>query len=248
MRVKRFFQEAVQMMNRAVGTMVFRAVLGVALLGLAGAGFAREVKASYPAMAPVEQYRVASVTEEVALARSAANVAVSGDAEVMVLGSHGYETAAKGKNGFVCLVVRSWDTPFDDPEFWNPKIRAPHCFNAAAARSVLPAYLKRTEWVLAGLTKDQVQERMKEAVAKKVLVAPEPGSMCYMLSKQGHLNDHDGHWHPHLMFFLPPTEPASWGANLKGSPVFAAPGDPEPVTTFFVPVMTWSDGTVEEMK
>jgi hypothetical protein len=236
------------MMNRTVRTMVLRVVLGVVVMGVAGIGWAQDAKAPYPAMAPLEQYRVASVAEEVALARSAANEAVSGDAEVLVFGSHGYETAAKGTNGFVCLVVRSWDTTFDDREFWNPKIRAPHCFNAAAARSVLPAYMKRTELVLAGLTKEQVQERMKEAVAKKVLVAPEPGSMCYMLSRQGHLNDHDGHWRPHLMFFLPPTEPASWGANMKGSPVFAAPGDPEPVTTFFVPVPKWSDGTVEEMK
>ena len=236
------------MMNRIVGTMVLRAVLGVGFLTVAGAGFAQEAKAPYPAMAPVEQYRVASVTEEVALARSAANVAVSGDAEVMVLGSHGYETAAKGTNGFVCLVERSWATTFDDPQFWNPKLRAPHCFNAAAARSVMPAYLKRTELVLAGLPKDQVEARMKEAVAKKVIGAPEEGAMCYMMSKQGYLNDHDGHWHPHLMFFLPTTEAASWGANLTGSPVFAAQGDPEPVTIFMVPVMTWSDGTVEEMK
>jgi len=231
-----------------IGTMVLRAVAGVVVLGMAGAGFAQEAKAPYPAMAPVEQYRVASVTEEVALARSAANVAVSGDAEVMVLGSHGYETAAKGTNGFVCLVERSWATTFDDPQFWNPKLRAPHCFNAAAARSVMPAYLKRTELVLAGLPKDQVEARMKEAVAKKVIGAPEEGAMCYMMSKQGYLNDHDGHWHPHLMFFLPTTEAASWGANLTGSPVFAAQGDPEPVTIFMVPVMTWSDGTVEEMK
>jgi hypothetical protein len=230
------------------GTMVLRTAVGAVLLGVVGAAFAQEAKAPYPAMAPIEQYRVASVAEEVALARSAANVAVSGDAEVMVLGSHGYETAAKGKNGFVCLVERSWATTFDDPQFWNPKLRAPHCFNAAAARSVMPAYLKRTELVLSGLPKDQVQARMKEAVAKKVIGTPEQGAMCYMLSKQGYLNDHDGHWHPHLMFFLPTTEAASWGANLNGSPVFAAQGDPEPVTTFLVPVMAWSDGTLEEMK
>jgi hypothetical protein len=102
--------------------------------------------------------------------------------------------------------------------------------------------------VLSGLPKDQVEARMKEAVAKKVIGAPEEGAMCYMLSKQGYLNDHDGHWHPHLMFFLPATEAASWGANLEGSPVFAAQGNPEPVTIFMVPVMTWSDGTVWEMK
>jgi hypothetical protein len=89
---------------------------------------------------------------------------------------------------------------------------------------------------------------MKEAVAKKVIGVPEQGAMCYMLSKQGYLNDTAGHWHPHLMFFLPTTPPSNWGANVDGAPVFAVQGNPEPVTTFLVPVMTWSDGTVEEMK
>ena len=244
------------MVNRTVGAMVSGmvsgTVFGVVLLGVGGVGWAQGAKAPYPAMAPVEQYRVASAAEEVVLARSAGPEAVSRDAGVMVLGEHGYETAAKGTNGFVCVVERAWATNFDDPQFWNPKLRAPHCFNAAAARSVLPAYLKRTELVLAGLTKEQVQEQMKAAVAKKVFGAPDPGSMCYMMSKQGYLNDSAGHWHPHLMFFLPTTEAASWGADLKGSPVFAAQGDPEPVTTFMVPVMRWSDGTsdgkAEEMK
>jgi hypothetical protein len=236
------------MANQMVGAIVSGVVCGVVLLGAAGVGWGQGAKTAYPAMAPIEQYRVASVAEEVTLARSAANSAVSHDAEVMVLGSRGYETAAKGTNGFICLVERSWATSFDDPQFWNPKLRAPHCFNAAAARSVMPAYLKRTELVLSGLPKDQVQARMKEAVAKKVIGVPEEGAMCYMMSKQGYLNDHDGHWRPHLMFFLPTTEATSWGANLEGAPVFAAQGDPEPVTIFMVPVTTWSDGTVEEMK
>ena len=236
------------MMNRTVRTMVSGVASGVVLLGAAGVGWAQGAKAPYPAMAPVPQYREASAAAEVALARSAANASVSRDAEVLVLGSSGYETAAKGTNGFVCMVERSWANNFDNAEFWNPKMRAPHCFNAAAARSVLPAYLKRTELVLSGLTKEQVEERMKAAVAKKIFGAPEEGSMCYMMSKQGYLNDSAGHWHPHLMFFLPTTEAASWGANLDGSPVFAAQGDPEPVTTFMVPVMRWSDGTSDEMK
>jgi hypothetical protein len=37
----------------------------------------------------------------------------------------------------------------NDPDFWNPKFRAPICFNPAAARTVLPAYLERTKWALA---------------------------------------------------------------------------------------------------
>lgn len=231
------------MVNRTVGAVMS----GVILLGVAGVGWGQGAKTPYPAMAPVEQYRMASAAE-VALARSAANEAVSGDAEVMVLGSRGYETAMKGKNGFVCLVERAWANNFDNAEFWNPKMRAPHCFNAAAARSVLPAYLKRTELVLSGLPKDQVEARIKEAVAKGVFGVPERGSMCYMMSKEGYLNDAAGHWHPHLMFFQPTTDAAKWGADLDGSPVFSAQSDTEPVTTFFVPVTKWSDGTMEEMK
>src|ERR1700733_12223915 len=96
-----YFKEAGAMTNRMVGAIASGAVCGVVLLGgAAGVGWGQGAKALYPAMAPIEQYRVASVAEEVALARSAANAAVSGDAEVMVLGSHGYETAAKGTNGF----------------------------------------------------------------------------------------------------------------------------------------------------
>jgi hypothetical protein len=149
----------------------------------------------------------------------------------------------KGKNQFVCLVERSWGAGFDDAEFWNPKIRAPICFNPAAARSVVPGYLERTSWVLAGVSKSDMIARTKTALAAKTLLAPESGAMCFMLSKQGYLGDAAGHWHPHLMFFLPHTDGAAWGADLDGSPVFAAQSDPEPVTTFFVPVTQWSDGT-----
>jgi hypothetical protein len=50
------------------------------------------------------------------------------------------------------------------------------------------------------------------------------------------------------MFFLARTDGAAWGANLEGSPIYAAEGDPEPVTTFFVPVTKWSDGTTAAME
>jgi hypothetical protein len=36
------------------------------------------------------------------------------------------------------------------------------------------------------------------------------------------------------MFFLAHTDGAAWGADLDGSPVFAAQGDPERVTTFLI--------------
>ena len=75
--------------------------------GLVGAARARTPQHAYPSMAPLEQYLMADRNAEIALARSAAPPSISRDAEVMVLGSHGYETAVKGKNGFVCIVERS---------------------------------------------------------------------------------------------------------------------------------------------
>jgi hypothetical protein len=216
-------------------------------LGAIGPACADDKKPTYPAMAHIEQYRMASTSEEISLARSAAPTSIAGDAEVLTLGDHGYETAVKGKNGFTCLVERSWATNFDDAEFWNPKMRSPICHNRAAARTILPRYLERTKWVLAGVSKTTMLDRTKSALAANTFTAPEPGALSFMMSKQGYLNDAAGHWHPHLMFYFAHTDGAALGADLDGSPIFAAQGDPEPVTTFFVPVPKWSDGTPENM-
>jgi hypothetical protein len=199
----------------------------------------------FPSMAPVEQYRMADQSEEIALARSAAPVSISSDADVLVLGDHGYETVVKGKNGFVCLVERSWFAPFGDPEFWNPKNRSPICLNAAAASTVLPVDLEKTQWALAGLSKAEMTERTKSSVSAHQAVAPD--SMAYMMSKEGHLNDAAGHWHPHLMFFQAHTALADWGANLPGSPVLGQDGGPDETTVFYVPLRKWSDGTLVSM-
>jgi hypothetical protein len=227
----------------ASNSWLMESACGLALLAAVSASAAAEVaKPSYAAMAPLAQYKMASAAEEIALARSAAPPSVSGKADVLVLGDQGYETVVKGDNGFACLVERSWGAGFDDEEFWNPKTRGPICFNPVAVRTVVPIYLERTRWVLAGVSRQDMIDRSKAELAAGTLVRPGPGAMCYMMSKQGRLNDADGHWHPHLMFFVADTGAASWGANLKGSPVFAAPGDPG-VTIFMVPVTHWSDGT-----
>ena len=165
----------------------------------------------------------------------------------MVLGKHGYETAIEGKNGFVCLVERGWNGSFKTyREFWNPKNQGPDRVNPPAARTVLPILLMRTKLVLAGKSKQEIYEGMKAAVEKKELPILEPGGMAYMLSKQGHLSDHTGHWLPHLMFFVPVKDAKTWGADLPGSPVITNRhynGDPEPVTEYIVSVSQWSDGT-----
>jgi hypothetical protein len=199
---------------------------------------------TYPAMAPIEQYRIGDSQAEVALARSAAPPSISVNAEVLVLGKSGYEVAVKGKNGFVCFVERSWTAGFDDPQFWNPKLRAPNCFSAAAARSVLPQYLKRTEWVLAGATRQQVIERTRAAFASHRFVTPEAESFSFMLSKEGYVSDDAaGPWLPHVMFFVRSGQVAAWGAGLEGSPIIGVNGSPIEPTVLMIPVRRWSDGS-----
>ena len=237
-------------MNRKIvkmitwGNLVLVAVLGAAWQMQAQNAQGQDDKSPYPSMAPLDQYLMTDRNAEIALARSAAPKSISADASVVVLTRHGYETGAKGTNGFVCIVERAWMSPFEHPEFWNPKNRSPICYNPAAARSILPYTFKRTELVLAGLTNPQMLENIKAAVAKSELPTPEPGAMSYMLSKESYLNDKVGHWCPHLMFHIPKTDPATWGANLDGSPVLLDPRVlPEPETIFYVPVGQWSDGT-----
>jgi len=229
---------------------VIKEILFAALLVAVPAGPSSPVRAqdsaaAYSNMAPIDQYLMADRDTEIAMARSAAPPSISADAEVQVLGRHGYETAIKGKNGFVCLVERSWMSPFDFAQFWNPKMRGPICFNPPAVHSILPLTWRRTELVLAGLSKPQIIEGVKAFVAKG-LPPLEPGAMCFMMSPQGYLNDQAGHWLPHLMFYIPLGDSKLWGANLSGSPVLLNPqfnGNPEPITEFMIPVSTWSDGT-----
>jgi len=125
-----------------VGVVAVKSIALAFMLGAALHAIAQNAQAAYPSMARLDQYLMEDRNSKIALARSAAPESISRDAEVMVLGRHGYEAAIKGTNGFVCLVEHSWTAPIDDPGFWNPKGRAPICLNAAAARTYLPARLR----------------------------------------------------------------------------------------------------------
>src|SRR6202789_2612719 len=139
----------------ALGIFALAVVLGARLQA-----HAQDAKTPYPSMAPLDEYLM-DRDAEIAMARSAAPEAISRDAEILVLGRHGYETAVKGKNGFVCIVDRNWMGQFEGEgadNFWNPKGRGPVCFNPPAARSILPISIKRTELALAGQSKTQIFE------------------------------------------------------------------------------------------
>jgi hypothetical protein len=226
----------------------------LALIGIEQ-GRAQAPKSAYPNMAPLDQYLMADRNAEIALARSAAPESISQDADVLVLGRHGYETAVKGKNGFVCAVERGWMGPFngdDAANFWNPKIRGAVCFNPPAARSILPLTYKRTEMILAGKSKAQIIDALKVAYEKKELPPLEPGAMSYMMSKEQYLSDSGHHnWMAHLMFYTPLMDGAVWGADVSKSPIMLNPqfrGAPEPIDVFMVPAGRWSDGTADPVK
>ena len=204
---------------------------------------AQAEKAHYPAMARLDQYLSQDENSEIALARTGAPSSISDAADVMVLRRDGYATAVKGSNGFLCLVERSWGAATGEPEFWNPKVRSPICFNPPAARSFLPLFLMKTRLVLSGKSKVEIAEAIGSALNKKELPALEQGAMCYMLSKQQYLNDQGKSWHPHLMFLIPGDAAESWGANLAASPVIAVNDPEERATIFMVWVDAWSDGT-----
>ena len=218
--------------------------LVVSILFLSPAGTrAQAAKGRYPAMASLDQYLIPDEKAEISLARSAAPPSISDAAEVMVLRRDGYATAVKGSNGFVCIVERSWAKPTDDAEFWNPKIRAPHCFNPAGAKTFLYIFLEKTRLVLAGKSPAQVLAATASELEKKELPPLAPGAMCYMMAKQQYLSDNDMSWHPHLMFFVSGSVGKSWGANLPGSPVIAADDPQERATIFMMVSANWSDGT-----
>lgn len=219
-----------------------------------GVSNAAAQSAAYPRMAPIGQYQMEQ-SAEIQLARSAAPISISRDATILVLGPQGYETAVEGKNGFVCMVARSWMAPFDWPEFWNPKVRAADCMNAQAARSILPIVFLRSRMVMVGRSKAEILSAIKAAFAQGQVPKLASGAMDYMMSKSAYLTDEGDHNLPHLMFFTADMDAKDWGAGAADSPVMSAPywffssNEPSqmkglpPILVFLVGVTHWSDGT-----
>lgn len=213
----------------------------------------------YAKMAPVEQYMMER-NAEILLARSAAPDSISSEATVLILGREGYETAVEGRNGFVCMVERSWLGMFDWPEFWNPKVRAADCLNPQAAHSILPIANMRARMVMAGRSKAEIVSALKAGFQNKQLPNLESGAMAYMMSESAYLTDEGAHNVPHLMFFTPVKESRDWGSGAVGSPVMSSPywfispgGESEmkglpPILVFLVMVANWSDGAAGPMR
>ncbi len=237
-------------------------VLALLILVPAGMNAQSDMKKKYPKMGPIDEYLMNRDTE-IEMARTAAPVAISHDATVLVLKRKGWVTAVKGSNGFVCMVERAWASSIDFPKVWNPKIKGPDCLNPAAAQTILPIVYKLTQMGLAG---DSEQERIagiQAAFAKKEIPPLEPGAIGFMMSKEQYLSDSEPHnFVPHVMVFVPTRKTDSeWGAWLPHVPLgsasywFPNPGHDSPLEhelpplrVLFIEVPKWSDGTSELAK
>ncbi len=237
------------MIRRSELTMVFALII----IAFSVASVAAQSQ-KYPKMAPLDQYLMEK-NAEIELARSAAPDSISRDATILYLGRQGYETAVEGKNGFVCMVARSWMAPFDWNEFWNPKVRAADCMNRQSARSIVPLVLLRSKMMMAGRSKTEIISAIKTAFENGQVPKLESGAMDYMMSKSAYLTDEGEHNMPHLMFVTNGIDAKDWGSGAEGSPVMSAPywffssiepsqmkGLP-PIVVFLVGVPNWSDGT-----
>ncbi|MGH7586289.1 MAG: hypothetical protein ACREMH_08585 [Gemmatimonadales bacterium] len=193
----------------------------------------------------VTSYLIADRDAEVALARTAAPAHSSDSATVLVLTGTGYVEAVRGTNGFTCVTLRSFSGAAADPGFWNPRVRAPHCFNPPAAATVLPPVLERTRLILTGIAPVEAEARMSRAYAAGEFPAPAPGAMAYMLSPRQYLLDADPRWMPHLMFYYDRSlPPSTWGAGgMTAAVIDGSGGENAPVLTLLIPVSQWSDGS-----
>ena len=224
---------------------IFACMVLIAALAACASAYGQEAASNpYPTMAPLAQYMMPR-DAEIEMARSAAPPSISANAEVLVMTSTGYVVAAKGTNGWTCLVGRMWSAGLDDPEFWNPKGRGAACLNPEAVQSVLPFYVARAKWALAGATRDEIAAKTQAAYADHTFT--QPSGFALMLSKESYLNDGvKGPWRPHIMPFVAKDQLTAWGASMAGSPILSPATDTfrsyEPVTLVIL-APRWSDGS-----
>jgi hypothetical protein len=190
---------------------------------------------------PLGEYMM-SKDAEVALARSAAPANVSGRATIKVLTEAGYETVQEGGNGFICMVMRGWSAPsFTPPQFrdfvYSARIRAPICFNPAAARTVLPYQELRAKLGMQGMSPDQIAAGVEAAYARGKLPKMEAVAFAYMFSADMELGPGIGHFHPHVMVYTPYHDNAMLGGNeFGGLAPFVSDDAGTPFTVTVIPV------------
>jgi hypothetical protein len=186
--------------------------------------------------APMSEYEMPREAE-IALARSAAPDHISAAATIKVFTRNGYETASKGENGFMCMVMRSWSAAPDPQATYYAKLRAPICFDAIAARTVAPAEELRAKLGMEGKSPDAIAREVAASYGLGQLPKMESTAFAYMWSANQDTGPGFGAWHPHMMIYAPYYENATLGGNELGAhnaPFVAGSGTP--YSTVIVPV------------
>jgi hypothetical protein len=163
---------------------------------LGGAG-ARAQSADNPDITTRAGRRVnLPVAEEIALARSAAPVAISVDATVMMLTDSGYTVAEKGKSSVTCVVNRSWTHALE-----------PHCYDEEGARTVMLIELRRNFLRHRGISETEIEADIGRGLLAGKFRLPTRPALSYMMSAAQILYDDKGKlvgkWRPHLMIYFP---------------------------------------------
>lgn len=220
--------------------------LTASLAAASAPALAGDLRVADPAVFLMEE------TEEVALSRSAAPPAVSDEASVLVLQRDGsYRTVAEGTNGWTCFTGRAWTGPAqfrDGQRVWresnfDPKIRAPQCFNAAAAPAMLAVHRITTQHIMRGASTSEVDLAIGNALTTGMVKPPQVGAMSYMFSPRQVLTPEGGRFHPHVMLYQPHVTQESYGSGspMQGVPMVTEGGSAFATTVILSPV--WSDGT-----
>ena len=156
-------------------------------------------------MEPAEEHRLAS---------TAAPAAVTRDASYYRLTTEGYIMTSEGANGWHCFVERAFWTPStSDAGKLDARIRAPHCINEAGATSRMQELFMEARLAIAGLSREEAAAELDAAFSDGRLRPPEGFAMTYMMSPEQWLGEQAGHWHPHLMFWVPYLSNQEVGGN-----------------------------------
>ena len=177
--------------------------------------------------------------EELAAALEAGPPGIQAEAGVYVLTDSGYELARESRNGFHCIVQRSFPDTFE-----------PQCLDAEGSATLLHRMLLRGNLRMSGASSEEIDRATDQAWSDGTLRAPARTGINYMLSQRNRVPvDEVGTvipYRPHVMFYAPYLTTEDLGVEMgPGIPAFVV-NEGKPTGYIIVPVPTPEDGQVKK--
>jgi hypothetical protein len=181
-----------------------------------------------------------SDSAEISLAISAGPPEVARQATVYAVRDGKVLTIRKGSGGVACMVARDL----------HEGSLYPICYNAEAARTVMPREILQVRLRSLGASEDSVDKATKAAYASGELVAPRAMAIAYMMSprqvlfsRPGKEGRRVGAWHPHLMLYVAGATPTMFGLESEDGEPIALSNAGTPQAEVIVKLPKWADGT-----